>query len=90
MPILQDKTINDRGSGMNQNLLWPLGSHDFQPGDGSRYFIQLFQSENGGIFVINHEESMWRYHKGDQLKFLIGNNNKYTHKAIWEFLEALK
>ena len=42
----------------------------------------------GGIFVINHEESLWRYHPGDQLKFLIGNNNKYTQAAIWNFLEA--
>jgi len=63
-------------------------SFDFQPGDGSRYCIQLFRSEHGGIFVINHEESLWRYHPGDQLKFLIGNNNKYTHAAIWNFLEA--
>tara|TARA_R110000823_G_C15525550_1_gene456145 strand:- start:98 stop:310 length:213 start_codon:yes stop_codon:yes gene_type:complete len=63
-------------------------SFDFQPGDGSRYFIQLFRSEHGGIFVINHEESLWRYHPGDQLKFLIGNNNKYTQAAIWNFLEA--
>ncbi|GAI86828.1 unnamed protein product, partial [marine sediment metagenome] len=35
-----------------------------------------------------HEESMWRYHKGNCLKFLMGNNNKYTHDAIWDFLEA--
>lgn len=62
---------------------------DFQPGDGSRYFIQLFKSANGGIFVINHESSMWRYHRGDQLKFLIGNENKYTWKAIWNYLEGL-
>ena len=70
-----------------------MKSFDFQPGDGSRYFIQLFQSEHGGIFVINHEESMWRYHPEraspkDGLKFLMGNNNKYTHIAIWTFLEA--
>lgn len=65
-----------------------MRSFDFQPGDGSRYFIQLFESEHGGIFVINHEESMWRYHKGDCLKFLMGNNNKYTHIAIWNYLEA--
>ena len=65
-------------------------SYDFQPGDGSRYFIQLFASEHGGMFVINHEESLWRYHKGDCLKFLLGNNNKYTHDAIWNYLEALK
>jgi hypothetical protein len=59
-----------------------MTSYDFQPGDGSRYFIQLFESEHVGIFVINH--------KGDQLKFLIGNNNQYTHDAIWNFLEALE
>tara|TARA_R110002096_G_C14628058_1_gene724647 strand:+ start:2545 stop:2748 length:204 start_codon:yes stop_codon:yes gene_type:complete len=66
-----------------------MTSYDFQPGDGSRYCIQLFPSEHGGVFVINHEESMWRYHKGDVLKFLMGNNNWCTQQAIWEFLEAL-
>ena len=65
-------------------------SYDFQPGDGSRYFIQLFESEHGGTFVINHESSLWRYHRGDCLKFLCGDYNLYTSKAIWDFLEALE
>ena len=66
-----------------------MRSFDFQPGDGSRYSLHTLPSEHGGILVINHEESLWRYHKGDGLKFLIGNNNQYTHDAIWNFLEAL-
>ena len=64
--------------------------YDFEPGDGTRYFIQLFESENGGTFVINHESSLWRYHKGDCLKFLLGDYSTYTSKAIWDFLEALE
>jgi len=67
-----------------------MTSYDFQPGDGTRYFIQLFESEHGGIFVINHESSIWRYHRGDQLKFLMGKENEFTHRAIWRFLEALE
>jgi hypothetical protein len=64
--------------------------YDFQHGDGSRYFIQLFESEHGGTFVINHESSLWRYHRGDCLKFLCGDDNEYTRRVIWDFLEALE
>ena len=63
--------------------------HDFQPGDGSRYWLHTLPSEHGGILVINHEESLWRYHRGDCVKFLCGNNNEYTQKAIWDYLEGL-
>jgi len=67
-----------------------MTAYEFQPGDGSLYSIQLFEGQYGGTFVINHEESIWRWHKGNCLVFLMGNDNKFTKQAIWEFLEALE
>ena len=63
--------------------------HDFQPGDGSRYVLHTLPSEYGGILVINHEKSLWRYHRGDCVKFLYGVFNEYTQRAIWSYLEGL-
>lgn len=62
--------------------------YDFQPGDGTRYILHLMPSEHGGIFVICHEHSLWRYHRGDTLKFLCGRENDFTRRAIWNMLEG--
>lgn len=61
---------------------------DFQPGDGTRYDLVCTPSPYGGLLVICNESSLWRYHKGDVLKFLCGVNNEWTHRAIWNHLEA--
>jgi len=66
-----------------------MSYHDFQPGDGTRYILHTIPSEHGGILVINHESSLWRYHRGDCVKFLCGNFNEYTQRAIWDYLEGL-
>jgi len=62
--------------------------YEFQPGDGTRYSIHLTPAQHGGIYVIVNESSTWRYHSGDTLKFLCGNNNKWTQTAVFNFLEA--
>ena len=59
----------------------------FQPGDGTCYDILCVDDPYGGILVIWPNQSTWRYHEGDQLKFLHGVNNEYTRKAIWNYLE---
>lgn len=62
--------------------------YDFQPGDGTRYTLVTVDDPHGGLLVICNSSSLWRYHAGDQLKFLCGNENEYTRKAIWNHLEA--
>jgi len=64
--------------------------YEFQPGDGTRYCIHLMDAYYGGVYVIVNETSLWRYHRGDTLKFLCGNINEYTHRAVWNFMEALQ
>ena len=76
-----------------------MTSYDFKSEYGFRYYIQLFESEYDKRYqllydqryqlVIERDSSMWRYHKGVGLEFLIGDYNKYTHDAIWNYLEAI-
>jgi hypothetical protein len=61
----------------------------FENGDGTRYSIHLTPAYHGGVYVISNESSLWRYHAGDCLKFLCGNDNEWTRRAIFEYLEAL-
>jgi len=61
--------------------------YDFQPGDGTRYNLVTVDDPHGGVLVICNNSSLWRYHPRDFLKFLCGNENKYTHEAIWLHLE---
>lgn len=62
---------------------------EFQPGDGTRYTLHLVVATYGGTYVICNETSVWRYHRGDDLKFLCGNDNPYTKIAIWDYLENM-
>jgi len=62
--------------------------YDFQPGDGTRYNLVTVDDPHGGVLVICNNKSLWRYHAGDMLKFLCGNDNEYTRRAIWNHLEA--
>tara|TARA_R110000803_G_C11980929_1_gene320741 strand:+ start:422 stop:721 length:300 start_codon:yes stop_codon:yes gene_type:complete len=62
--------------------------YDFQPGDGTRYNLVTVDDPHGGVLVICNNSSVWRYHAGDVLKFLCGNENEYTRVAIWNHLEA--
>ena len=66
-----------------------IGHFDFQPGDGTRYDIVTVPDPYGGVLVIWPGQSTWRYYRGDYLKFLHGDNNKWTQKAIFNYLEAL-
>ena len=61
--------------------------YDFQPGDGTRYNLVTVDDPHGGVLVICNNSSLWRYHQGDTLKFLCGNENEYTRRAIWNHLE---
>jgi len=62
---------------------------EFEPGDGTRYTLHLVVATYGGTYVICNETSLWRYHRGKDLKFLCGNDNPYTKIAIWDHLENI-
>ena len=61
--------------------------YDFQPGDGTRYNLVTVDNPHGGVLVICNNSSLWRYYQGDYLKFLCGNENEYTRRAIFNHLE---
>ena len=67
-----------------------MAVYDFQPGDGTRYSLVTVEDPHGGLLVICNSSSLWRYHAGDQLKFLCGNENEYTRRAIWDYLQNIQ
>lgn len=66
---------------------------DFQPGDGTRYHLTLVPEEHGGIMVVCNHTSCWRYYRSfprasnSELKFMFGDNNDWTRKAILEYMD---
>ena len=62
----------------------------FQPGDGTRYDCVLTKDPYDEYYVICNNSSLWRYYRNDYLKFLCGNDNEYTRRAIFDYLEARK
>lgn len=63
--------------------------YEWQPGDGTRYCIHCVNDVHGGILVITNVGATYRYYKNDYLKFLHGNDNEWTKKAVFDFLEHL-
>jgi len=59
----------------------------FQPGDGTCYDCIMTPDPYGGFIVNVNTTSVWRWYPEDYLKFLCGNNNEYTRKAVFDFLE---
>lgn len=55
---------------------------EMNPSDGTKYTVQVCPAEYGGIYAIVNESSLWRWHGDNDVKFLCGNNNKYTKKAV--------
>ena len=58
----------------------------FENGDGTRYTTHVMPAEYGGLYVIVNESSLWRWHGEDDAKFLCGNNNKYTQRAVIQIM----
>lgn len=65
---------------------WAQSYYVFENGDGTRYTIHICKCENGGLYVICNDDSLWLYFGNVDLKFLCGNNNEYTEKAILQCL----
>ena len=59
----------------------------FENGDGTRYTLHICKCENGGFYFICNDSSLWMGFKGDPgVKFLCGNDNDYTRRAITQLL----
>ena len=63
---------------------WGNSSYVFQlnPSDGTKYTVQVSPAKYGGLNVICNESSLWRWHGRGDLKFLCGNDNEYTCRAV--------
>jgi len=58
----------------------------FENGDGTKYTVHVSHAEYGGLYVIVNENSLWRWNGEDDVKFLCGNNNKYTKIAVIQIM----
>lgn len=63
--------------------------HDIQPGDGTRYDFVTFPDPYGGVLVVWPGHVTYRYFRGDCLQHLHGEQNSWTHDAIWNHLESI-
>lgn len=66
---------------------WADSWYRFQNGDGTAYSVHLMPAQHGGIYIICNESSLWRWHGHDDIKFLCGNNNKFTRKAMLQIMK---
>ena len=67
---------------------WANGNITFENGDGTRYTCHFMPAKHGGVYVIVNENSLWRYHGENDLKFLCGNNNDWTKFAVLQIIAA--
>jgi hypothetical protein len=58
----------------------------FENDDGTHYTVQTVPAEYGGIYVIVNENSLWRWHGNMDVKFLCGNDNDYTRRAVMQIM----
>jgi len=56
------------------------------PSDGTKYTVHVSPAQYGGLYVIVNENSLWRWHGEGDVKFLCGNNNKYTRAAVVQIM----
>lgn len=65
---------------------WRNSHYIFENGDGTKYTVQVTPALYGGINVICNESSLWRWHGENDIKFLCGNNNKWTKRALIQIM----
>tara|TARA_R110000803_G_scaffold4729_2_gene15806 strand:- start:409 stop:663 length:255 start_codon:yes stop_codon:yes gene_type:complete len=58
----------------------------FENGDGTKYTVHITSAEYGGLYAIINEDSLWRWHGEGDVKFLCGNNNKWTRIAVIQIM----
>jgi len=65
---------------------WQNSVYTFENGDGTRYHVHVMPAQYGGLYVIVNERSLWRWHGEGDVKFLCGNDNEYTRKAVIQIM----
>lgn len=65
---------------------WAQSYYCFENGDGTRYTVHLCACEQGGTYVLVNDSSAWLWFDNDDIKFLHGNYNKYTQRAILQVM----
>jgi len=67
---------------------WANSFYVFQmnPSDGTKYTVHVTPAQYGGLYVIVNENSLWRWHGEGDVKFLCGNENRYTKKAVVQIM----
>lgn len=71
---------------LDDDAAWATSSVAFENGDGTRYLFHFMPARHGGIYIIANEKELYRYHGNQQIKFLCGNHNEYTQKAILQLI----
>lgn len=66
---------------------WADSIYRFMNGDGTAYTVHMMPAMHGGIYVICNESSLWRWHGDNDVKFLCGDDNKWTRKAVLQIME---
>ena len=61
-------------------------NYEFENGDGTRYTVHVMEAKYGGLYVIVNEKSLWRWHGDGDVKFLCGNMNEWTKKAVIQIM----
>jgi hypothetical protein len=82
MPTIRKTKITN-----NNEDTWMNASTYFENGDGTRYLFHFMPARHGGIYIIANETEVYRYHGNADIKFLCGNHNKYTEKAVLQLIQ---
>ena len=71
---------------VDDNATYANSSVAFENGDGTRYLFHFMPARHGGIYIIANEKALYRYHGNQNIKFLCGNHNEYTQRAILQLI----
>jgi len=76
--------MSDLTHGIEYPKDWANSHYVFElnPSDGTKYTVQVTPALYGGLNVICNESTLWRWHGAGDLKFLCGQYNPYTEKAM--------
>jgi len=62
----------------------------FENGDGTNYSMVVTPDPYGGyLFIVNNTATYRYYEDSHQVKFLCGNTNNYTKRAILQIARSL-
>lgn len=66
---------------------WSDSFYRFENGDGTMYSIHMMPCVYGGIYAIVNDESLYLWFENNEVRLLIGKENKYTTKAVLQIMK---